>query len=146
MVVRKNEQPIPNSNDTIDEDTSTEVENASNYLIIVHVFDHCVQDSEAVVAILRDVLIHTKRVDGKLVLFSKTERPDIISTIICSDTPNSKTVLFTTTQIKNKQHDLSNQSTNIHKNTYVSRLFDCYEERCVKKFLDPEIFSTTSLS
>jgi len=75
--------------------------------------------------------------DGKLILFSKTERPDNISTIVCSDTPTSKTVLFTTTQPKNKQRDLSKQSTDIHKNTYVSRLFDCYEEGCVKKFLDP---------
>ena len=44
VVVRKNEHPILNTDDTIDEDTSTEDENAYGYLIIVHGFDHCVQE------------------------------------------------------------------------------------------------------
>ena len=66
VVVRKNEHPILNTDDTIDEDTSTEDENAYGYLIIVHVFDHCVQDSETVVAILRDVLIRTKHADSSI--------------------------------------------------------------------------------
>ncbi|CAF0886741.1 unnamed protein product [Didymodactylos carnosus] len=75
--------------------------------------------------------------DGKLILFSTIKRPENISTIICSDKPNDKTVLFVTPRSKSKQRDLSKQSTNIRTDTYVSRLFDCYEEGCVKKFLNP---------
>jgi len=75
--------------------------------------------------------------DGKLILFPKLERPDSISTIICSDTSTNKILLFATTQSKNKQRDLSKQPTDIRKDTYVSRLFDCYEEGCVKKFFKP---------
>jgi hypothetical protein len=272
VVARKNEQSISNPEETIGDDGSTEDENAYSYLIIVHVFDHCVQDSEAVVAILRDVLTRTKRGDssiknafirsdnagcyhsaqtilslprisyqtniqvrridfcdpqggkgpcdryaavikshvrrflhekhnvttavefveatyangglrgvyayvarldelasgpssqltkislvnnfafeshgvrvhrswrvgdGKLIPFSELQKPDNISTILCSDTPNGKNVLFVTTQSKNKQRDLSKQSTDIHKNTYISTLFECNEEECVKKFLNP---------
>jgi hypothetical protein len=272
VVVRMNEQSIPSPEEPIGDNASTENENAYSYLIFVHVFDHCVQDSEAVVSILRDVLIRTKRVDssiknafirsdnagcyhsaqtilslpqmsyqtniqvrridfgdpqgnkgppdryaavikshvrrcvnekhnvttaaefveatyanegirgvyayearldkptsnppsqlakislvnnfafephgvrvhrswkvgnGKLILFSELQPPGSINTIVCSDPPNGKHVLFATTQSKKKQRDLSKQSTDTHKNTYVSRLFDCNEEGCVKKFLNP---------
>ena len=75
--------------------------------------------------------------DGKLIPFSTLECPDRISTIVCSDTPTSKTVLFVTSHSKNKQRDLSKQSTNVRTDTYISRLFECYEEGCVKKFLKP---------
>ena len=273
MVVRKNEEPISNRNQTTDENLSSDEENAYSHLIIVHVFDYCIQDSEAVVVILRDVLIRTKRVDGsinnafirsdnagcfhsaqtilslpqisyetniriqridfcdpqgekgpcdryaavikshvcrflnekhnvttaaefveatysnegirgvytyearlseligarpfqlwkislvnnfsiepygvlvhrswkvgggKFFLFSKTNRPDKMSSIVCSDTPRNKTILFATAQIKKKQRDLSKQYIDNHKNVYVSRLFDGYEEGCVKKFLNAE--------
>ena len=261
MVVRKNEEPISNRNQTTDENLSSDEENAYSHLTIVHVFDHCIQDSEAIVAILRDVLIRTKRVDGsinnafirsdnagcfhsaqtilslpqisyetniriqridfcdprggkgpcdryapiikshvrrflnekhnvttaaefveatfsnegirgvytyearlnelidarpfqlpkigltnnfslepygvhvhrswkvgsgKFFPFSKTDRPDKMSSIVCSDTPRNKTVLFATAQTKKKQRDLSKQYIDNHKNVYVSRLFDCY--------------------
>jgi hypothetical protein len=49
--------------------------------------------------------------DGKLILFSKLQPPGSISTIVCSDPPNGKNVLFATTQSTNKQRDLSKQST-----------------------------------
>ena len=66
VVVRKNEGPISNRNQTTNENLSFDEENAYSHLIIVHVFDHCIQDSKAVVAILRDVLIRIKRVDGSI--------------------------------------------------------------------------------
>ena len=66
VVVRKNEQSIQSPGEPIGEDALTEDENPYSYLIIVHVFDQCVQDSETVVAILRDVLGRTKRVDNNI--------------------------------------------------------------------------------
>ncbi|CAF3420316.1 unnamed protein product [Rotaria socialis] len=272
VVARKNEQSAKDPDETISEENSVEDENTYSYLIIVHVFDHCIQDSEAVIAILRDVLLRIKQVDdtvkdayirsdnagcyhsaqtifslplisneskirirridfcdpqggkgpcdryaavikshvrrfldekhnvttaaefveaiysnegvqgvcayearldqlilgppsqlakislfhnfsfephgvrvhrswkvgdGKFLPFSKIEPPDNISTILCSDTPKHKAVSFTKTQSKKKQHYSSKQSTDIPNNTFVSRLFDCYEEGCIKKFLNP---------
>ena len=272
VVVRKNEHSNRNPQRNINDEDSTENENAYSYLIIVHVFDHCVQDSEATVAILRDVLIRTRRVDssitnaytrsdnadyyhsaqtilslpqisheskihicridfcdsqggkrpydryaavikshvrrflsekhnvntaakfveatyanegirgayayeaglgklatgaplqftkislvnnfsfepcgvlvhrswkvgdGKVIRLSKVKGLDSISTIVCSDTTTGKIVLFTTPQPKNKQRDLSKQSTGTRKDTYISRRFGCYEEGCIKKFLNP---------
>ena len=66
VVVRVNEQAISNPETNAVQDASVEDENAYIYLIIVHVFDQCMQDSEAVIAILRDVLIRTKRVDSSI--------------------------------------------------------------------------------
>ena len=66
VVVRVNEQAISNPETNAVQDASVEDENAYSYLIIVHVFDQCMQDSQAVIAILRDVLIRTKRVDSSI--------------------------------------------------------------------------------
>ena len=60
VVVDKNEQL------TSDADENTDDNNAYTYLIIVHVFDHCVQDSEIVVALLRDVLLRVQQVDRSI--------------------------------------------------------------------------------
>ena len=85
-----------------------------------------------------DVHVHRswKVGSGKFFPFPKTDRPDKMSSIVCSDTPRNKTVLFATAQAKKKQRDLSKQYIDNHKNVYVSRLFDCYEEGYVKKFLN----------
>jgi hypothetical protein len=66
--------------------------------------------------------------DGKLILFLNLERPVGISTVVCTDLSIDKIVLFATAQTKNKQRNSSKQSTDIRKDTYVSRLFECYEE------------------
>ena len=60
VVVCKNEQL------TADADENTDDNNASAYLIIVHAFDHYVQDSEIVVALLRDVLLRVQQVDRNI--------------------------------------------------------------------------------
>ena len=63
MVVRKSTVSIVNPDETINQDAFDEDENMYSHLIIVHVFDHCVQDSEIVVGILSDVLLHVKQAD-----------------------------------------------------------------------------------
>ena len=74
---------------------------------------------------------------GKLIQFSKPELPKSLSSIVCSGTPKGKIVSFTTTPSKNKERDLSKRSTSTSQSAYVSHLFDCYEEGCIKKFLKP---------
>ena len=73
--------------------------------------------------------------DGKFISLSKLELPDSISTILCNNTLNCKTALFATAQTKNKPPDLSKRFIGTSKNIYINRLFDCYEEGCVKQFL-----------
>ena len=48
--------------------------------------------------------------DGKPIPFTKLEQPKSISTITCSNTPKDKTLLFVTTQTRNKQQNLPKQS------------------------------------
>ena len=78
-----------------------------------------------------------KVVDGKFISLSKLELLDSISIILCNNTLNGKTALFATAQTKNIPRDLPKRFTGISKNIYINRLFDCYEEGCVKKFLKP---------
>ena len=60
VVVGKDEQL------TFDADESTDDDNAYTYLIIVHVLDQCAQNSEFVVALLRNVLIRVKQIHSNI--------------------------------------------------------------------------------
>ena len=60
VVVHKSEQL------TSDDDESTDDNNAYTCLIFVHVFDHCMQESEFVMALLRDVLLRVQQVDRNI--------------------------------------------------------------------------------
>ncbi|CAF1444867.1 unnamed protein product [Didymodactylos carnosus] len=73
--------------------------------------------------------------DGKLIVYSKLQQPKSVSTIVCSDTPKGKTIPFTKSEPKSKQYHLSKPHTGTHEAAHVSRLFECYEEGCVKTFL-----------
>ena len=72
--------------------------------------------------------------NGKFVAFSALENPRSINTINCSDTPNGKTLMFVTGQPRTKQRNPSNRSTDVRKHTNIIRLFECYEEGCIKIF------------
>ena len=66
VIVRKNTQWASVNDQSESENKFVEDENGHLHLIIVHVFDHCIQDSEVVVSILRDVLLRVKHVDGSI--------------------------------------------------------------------------------
>ena len=72
--------------------------------------------------------------NGKFIAFSALETPRSINTINCSDTHNGKTLMFATGQPRTEQRNPSNRSTDVRKDTNISRLFECYEEGCVKTF------------
>ena len=63
VIVRKSTLSIVNPDETINQDASNEDENMYSHLIIVQVFDRCMQDREIVVGILRDVLVRVKQAD-----------------------------------------------------------------------------------
>ena len=66
VIVRKNTQWTSVNDQSESENKFVEDDNGHLHLIIVHVFDHCVQDSKAVVSILHDVLMRVKHVDGNI--------------------------------------------------------------------------------
>jgi hypothetical protein len=70
VVIRtnRNANGIELSDDEDDSPTTESNTRRSRYsqTIFVHVFDECTQDSEAVIAILRDVLIRTKALDSSI--------------------------------------------------------------------------------